>query len=1012
MKKRPICMYTSAWGIVDGTITAKFAGESMRGLFLMIGLTLMLQPGYSQEVHHSIRSYTAIDGLPQSQVLGMAEDHNGYLWVGTQGGGLARFDGREFKVYTTLDGLLNNFVSGISIDDKNNLWILHPDGFSRYDGLTFTRFKSPYPTHSLKTLYRMALAGNDVYASSGDGNLARISGDSVVYWNEPFAPGQMVRTLYGGPAGKVCFFLQSGELHVLDGEDRYAIETPGKSKYANFYRYHDEVRVRLEQGAFRLNFATRKLEKLPATVPKHIMLYDDKTDIYWVRDETNLYTYRLENGKERIDTIARDLEVGQVLADSQHNVWIATDGRGLLKYFFQDFDRMSPDDLRGVMAIHVDREGDLWIGTMTHGLWKLSNGRLQSYVEPNNSYRNNIHKIVESPSGAIWVSTGYGLGRYNRATDSFTWLTQEDGLSSNNVRCLDFDDDGGLWMATGRGIDYYDGKSFKHFERDTDLTGNVVWSLLFVESTKTLFVGNESGISTIRDDKVDIIPIPELENTMVFNINPYRDSLLLIGSGGAGVLIYDPATQHGRSITTREGLISDFVYFVASDEKDKIWIGTEKGISRILLDKDLEIMENLTYDYENGLTGIETNQNAFYLSKDAKYFGLVDGLYKFNDLSTLDSESFAPHLTGVEILYGEYSAREYADSLQGFFKIPVSPALPPDKNHITFHFNKVDKRYPKSVKFIYYLQNFDKTWSQPSSSTQVTYSNLPPGKYVFRVMATNHKGSWSDDTIAYAFTVRMPFYQTASFIAGIIIFVAGSITLLLYLRVRQRVRKMLDIERIRMRELEGLRKEIARDFHDEMGNQLTRIINYVSLLKLNAGSVNGNGHHDDLYRKVEESAKFLYTGTRDFIWSIDPVNDELSKLFIHIRDFGEKLFEEKNICFRAHDLVRESVKLPNGYSREANLIFKEAMTNAFKYSQARNVALTLKQLEEGYQMEFEDDGVGFCVEEKKGSNGLRNIRDRADRIGARLRIHSEESRGARITLEFKLTKSTKYGTAF
>ena len=63
-------------------------------------------------------------------------------------------------------------------------------------------------------------------------------------------------------------------------------------------------------------------------------------------------------------------------------------------------------------------------------------------------------------------------------------------------------------------------------------------------------------------------------------------------------------------------------------------------------------------------------------------------------------------------------------------------------------------------------------------------------------------------------------------------------------------------------------------------------------------------------------------------------------------------------------------------------------------------------------MEFEDDGVGFCVEEKKGSNGLRNIRDRADRIGAGLRIHSEESRGARITLEFKLTKSTKYGTAF
>src|SRR5690606_41103189 len=101
------------------------------------------------------------------------------------------------------------------------------------------------------------------------------------------------------------------------------------------------------------------------------------------------------------------------------------------------------------------------------------------------------------------------------------------------------------------------------------------------------------------------------------------------------------------------------------------------------------------------------------------------------------------------------------------------------------------------------------------------------------------------------------------------------------------------------------------------------------------------------------------------------VNDELSKLFIHIRDFGEKLFEEKNISFRAHDLVKDSVKLPNGYSREANLIFKEAMTNAFKYSKAQNVTLTLRSEGDAYQIEFEDDGVGFRVEDQKMSNGLK-----------------------------------------
>jgi signal transduction histidine kinase len=220
------------------------------------------------------------------------------------------------------------------------------------------------------------------------------------------------------------------------------------------------------------------------------------------------------------------------------------------------------------------------------------------------------------------------------------------------------------------------------------------------------------------------------------------------------------------------------------------------------------------------------------------------------------------------------------------------------------------------------------------------------------------------------------------------------------------------MERIRQREQEAVRKEIARDFHDEMGNQLTRIINYISLLKLNGnGHINGAAKHGtDLYTKVEDSAKYLYSGTRDFIWSIDPVNDELSKLFLYIRDFAEKLFEEKNINFRAFNEIKEPVKLPYGFCRQANLIFKEAMTNAFKYSQAKNVALTLKQTDtDDFEMIFEDDGIGFYTGDIQKMNGLQNIRERADRIKALLRIHSEKNVGTKIILNFKLTKILKYG---
>jgi signal transduction histidine kinase len=240
------------------------------------------------------------------------------------------------------------------------------------------------------------------------------------------------------------------------------------------------------------------------------------------------------------------------------------------------------------------------------------------------------------------------------------------------------------------------------------------------------------------------------------------------------------------------------------------------------------------------------------------------------------------------------------------------------------------------------------------------------------------------------------------------------------MRVRQRVEKAMTLERIRVREQESLRKEIARDFHDEMGNQLTRIINYISLLKLNAngnGNGNGNGYHSsasashqaDLYTKVENSAKYLYTGTRDFIWSIDPVNDELSKLFIHIRDFGEKLFEEKGIQFRANNGVKEKIRLPYGFSREVNLIFKEVMTNTFKYSEAQNATISLQREGDGYEMNFEDDGIGFNATDIEKLNGLKNIRERADKIQAVLRIRSKEGSGTKISLSFQFIKTRQYG---
>src|SRR5688500_7870052 len=141
----------------------------MRTLFLIGCLISLpwLAPG--QNYSYSIRNYKAIDGLPQSHVNIMLEDKNGYLWIGTHGGGLARFDGREFKVYTTLDGLLSNIISYLKLDQDENLWIVHPRGITKFDGINFITFRQPGSATNARRIRRVFEYRDTVFFTSGNG---------------------------------------------------------------------------------------------------------------------------------------------------------------------------------------------------------------------------------------------------------------------------------------------------------------------------------------------------------------------------------------------------------------------------------------------------------------------------------------------------------------------------------------------------------------------------------------------------------------------------------------------------------------------------------------------------------------------------------------------------------------------------------------------------------------------------------------------------------------------------
>ena len=966
-------------------------------------ITAISSIGVAQQF--TLRQYTAIDGLPQSQVNALVEDHYGYLWIATSGGGLARFDGREFKVYSTRDGLLSNIVTSIFIDSKQNVWAVHPHGLTRFDGLNFKKFQPSVSNEGIKRVRRVVEHNDTIFIVSNPGMIGKIFQDSVYYWSKQIFPRKSIFFTHVSADRQICFYLNDSSFVVptLEGYRRFShSKTFGKAY--NIFNHANEVWVDTDSGAFALDLKTGALSKRKKMMDRYIVCYDGVQDTYWTRDERTLFREHVTDGKIEMDTVLKNVPITQILLDSEGNTWFGTAGKGLYRYYARDFDQCGSDQLHSVMAIEKDKRGGTWLGSVA--LWRISKGKTKSFPLPNGD-DDGVRAIRTSPSGEVWVGSYSGLGRYSESHEKFSWYTRENGLSSAYVTALDFDDQGGLWIGTtGGGLNYYDGKQFKPFADQQALRTKNISSLRYMPSSKSLFIGTEFGLSVLKNDKIASIPLPEFENTTVLSLAVFRDSLLLAGSGGAGVAVIDPKRLTKKMMGPREGLPSGFVFFVAADESDRIWVGTEKGITRLKLDRQLEITETRDYGHDNGLIGIETNQNAYYLSAQEKYFGLIDGLYQFNESDGQSFKSYPVHLTDIEIQYGEVSLRQFGKNQSGFFKIPAAPVLPSDKNHITFHFNRADKRYPSSVRYKYFLKNFDKTWSQPTVMGRVTYSNLPPGQYVFNVVATDKIGSWDERSLQYSFSIKAPFYQTAAFYLVMGGLFLGSMVLFVLVRMRKNISRVIEVERIRQQEQESLRKEIARDFHDEMGNQLTRIINYVSLMRLNV-----NGHGPDLYHKVEESAKYLYNGTRDFIWAIDPVNDDLAKLFLHVRDFGEKLFEEKGIQFRAYNETKEKVKLPYGFSREVNLIFKEAMTNAFKHSNAVNVSFYLRPFETGYEMVLEDDGVGLDLATIKSSNGIKNIRTRAEKIQSSLIFEKiAGGQGTRVQLRFSTTKKNTYDT--
>jgi len=385
------------------------------------------------------------------------------------------------------------------------------------------------------------------------------------------------------------------------------------------------------------------------------------------------------------------------------------------------------------------------------------------------------------------------------------------------------------------------------------------------------------------------------------------------------------------------------------------------------------------YNRQDGLPGNEFNAGAFLeLNQVPLAFGGINGLLVFHP-DIVEDSSYEP-----QVVFTSFSVMN-EQVYDGFHLNAVeSIALPYTQNFFSFEFASMDFSDPENNCYMYKLDGIDKEWIDAGQRNFASYTKIDPGVYIFRVRATNSDRIWSSKEASVALVIAPPFWQRWWFRA------LGILMLLLTFYA-------IDMYRMqRVREIERLRTRIASDLHDDIGSGLTRI----SVHSQQILTQKDQGRIEQSSVKINELSREMVSTMSDIVWSIDARNDSLADFLSRMQDLTHQLFSERDVSVSFLHKGMESKRTIKVQVRQ-NLyyIFKEALNNIARHSGADRVDISMDNSDARFRMHITDNGTGFDPDRIKGGNGIRNMNMRAERIGASLKISTQE--GVKLSLEMK-----------
>ncbi len=743
-----------------------------------------------------------------------------------------------------------------------------------------------------------------------------------------------------------------------------------------------------------------------------------------------------------------------VLADHQGTLWIGTNA-GLARWGNGKLDRLAVTDSLGsqsVLALMEDREGNIWVGTETGGLHILRDQRFKALTVHDGLSSDNTTTVVEDRSGALWVGTGgnglnvvrpgeagkTAIGTYTvrnglpsdvilslaPAPNGDMWVgtpdglsrirggqvntfTSADGLPDDFIRSLLVDPDGALWIATRRGLTHWarplpgvDMVTYTHAEG----LGNDLVGAMARDSGGDLWIATFAGLSRLHHGKITNFTTSHgLSSNVITALLPRAKGTLLIGTQDRGWNLWD---GQRFSRVTSDRLKSTNIHAMLDDGHNHLWFATGDGIARCDCGGIAGSMEGvdclnwIEFSTADGLisreTAINSHPSAWQANDGRLWFATPKGL------ESVDPAHFPVNIAPPPVAIERFAVDDRDQPLRGAGE---SISIPAGHNHFQFDYAGLSFVAPQKVRYRFKLEGFDRTWTEAGSRRIAYYTNIPPGRYTFRVQAANNDGVWNTQGAALAFELRPHFYQTIWFYALMALALAGMVLLLLRLRLLRAEREF--------RAVLGERNRIAREIHDTLAQGYVGVSVQLEILTelLRHNKIEAATKHLDQTRGIVREG---LADARQSIWSLRSQDANETTLPVQMRRLVEQA--EGHGLEANFSLYGAYRPLPPGTEREILRVTQEAIHNVKKHAAAQNLTVQLEYGPAEVAVEVRDDGRGFAVDqipaagkppESAGHYGLTGMRERAAILGATFEVTSEPGAGTTVRLRTPAPKSLK-----